>query len=69
MDFCKKCDNMCYMKINDKNDLIHFCKYCGYEDNEVIVTKNLKVLKFSKKIKIKKYILMNILNLTQLFRI
>ena len=39
---------MCYMKINDKNDLIHFCKYCGYEDDEVINTKNLKVLKFSK---------------------
>ena len=48
MDFCKKCDNMCYMKINDKNDLIHFCKYCGSEDDEVINTKNLKVLKFSK---------------------
>ena len=40
---------MCYMKINDKNDFnSHFCKYCGYEDNESCYYKKLKSIKFSK---------------------
>ena len=48
MEFCKNCDNMCYMKINDEKKLIYFCKYCGFEDSETIQTQDLKVLKFSK---------------------
>ena len=48
MEFCKSCDNMCYMKINKDKQLIYFCKYCGFEDTEAIETKNLKILKFSK---------------------
>jgi DNA-directed RNA polymerase subunit M/transcription elongation factor TFIIS len=48
MEFCQKCDNMYYMKVNDDRKLIHFCKYCGYEDNELINVQNLKVFEFSK---------------------
>ena len=48
MEFCKKCDNMYYMKIDDEKKLIHFCKNCGYEDNQELSTSNLKVLKYSK---------------------
>ena len=48
MDFCDKCDNMYYMKINDNSQLINFCKYCGHEDSNLIQTKNLKVFKYSK---------------------
>ena len=51
MEFCKNCDNMCYMKINKDKQLIYFCKYCGFEDTETIETQNLKVLKFSKETK------------------
>lgn len=51
MEFCEKCDNMYYMKTNDKTELVYFCKYCGHEDDELIYTKNLKVHKFSKESK------------------
>lgn len=51
MDFCKKCDNMYYMKIDESKNLIHFCKNCGYEDTNILDTQNLKVLKFSKELK------------------
>ena len=48
MEFCKKCDNMYYLKVDDKHKLVNYCKYCGFEDNEGIETKNLKVLQYSK---------------------
>lgn len=48
MDFCKNCDNMYYLIINDDGHLVHFCKYCGETDNDIIDTQNMKVLKFSK---------------------
>ena len=48
MDFCKKCDNMLYMKKNKEKQLIYFCKCCGHEDEQLIHTQNLKVYSFSK---------------------
>ena len=37
MNFCKKCDNMYYMKIDesDGNNLKYYCRNCGHEDNEL----------------------------------
>ncbi len=38
MIFCKKCNNMYYLKINndDGNDnLVHYCRNCGNEDNNL----------------------------------
>ena len=37
MNFCKKCENMYYLKIdiddNEKTKLIHYCRNCGDENN------------------------------------
>ena len=35
MIFCEKCNNMYYIKLQDDNpnNLIHYCKQCGNEDN------------------------------------
>lgn len=50
MNFCDKCDNMYYMKINDddKSDkqgtLVYYCRNCGHEETNV----NLKNLCISK---------------------
>lgn len=49
MDFCKKCENMYYMKKNDEKKLIHYCKHCDYEDNKLIETKNMKVFEYCAK--------------------
>ena len=51
MNFCEKCDNMYYMKVNDQNKLMYMCKYCGHESDASIQTTNLKVYKFSKETK------------------
>ena len=52
MEFCEKCDNMYYMKVDDQTSkLIYFCKYCGNEDNTLLQTNNLKVYEFSKESK------------------
>ena len=48
MEFCKKCNNMYYMKTDDDNQLIYHCKFCGDENKELIVKNNLKVYKFTK---------------------
>jgi DNA-directed RNA polymerase subunit M/transcription elongation factor TFIIS len=46
MNFCDKCDNMYYMKINDdeksenQGQLIYYCRNCGHEESNV----NLKNL-------------------------
>lgn len=53
MEFCEKCDNMYYMKTNDENNLVYYCKYCGHEDSTLIQAKNLKVYKFTKETKAK----------------
>jgi len=36
MHFCIKCDNMYYLKISNENsnNLIYYCRNCGYEDTE-----------------------------------
>lgn len=36
MHFCIKCDNMYYLKISDENsnNLIYYCRNCGYEDTD-----------------------------------
>ncbi len=40
MDFCKVCNNMYYIKIENENDdcdsLIYYCRKCGNEDNTTI---------------------------------
>lgn len=48
MEFCKKCDNMLYMKKNKEKKLVYFCKCCGHEDETLINIQNLKIYKFSK---------------------
>lgn len=47
MEFCKRCDNMYYMKRTEKN-LIYYCKHCNYEDTKLIEAKNMKVFEYSK---------------------
>ncbi len=56
MKFCKKCDNMYYIKIseNDENSLIYYCRKCGNEDNN-INEDNMCVLKTNFKKKDTKY--------------
>jgi len=41
--FCNYCDNKYYHKIDEKNDLIYYCRVCGIED-ATITTKGLCVL-------------------------
>jgi len=48
MEFCKKCDNMYYMKKNEDRNLIYYCKNCNYEDTKMIETKNMKIFEYSK---------------------
>ena len=47
MNFCAKCDNMYYIKINQADALTYYCRNCGHEDNELTVT-NLKVSVYEK---------------------
>ncbi len=52
MHFCKKCDNMYYIKLDedDGNSLIYYCRKCGTEDNDLIATsENICVSKSDKK--------------------
>ena len=34
MHFCKKCDNMYYIKLagDEEDNLIYYCRHCGHED-------------------------------------
>lgn len=44
MNFCKKCDNMYYIKLKEDgqlNKLIYSCRQCNYEDNDLVVDKSL----------------------------
>ena len=38
MHFCKKCDNMYYLKImeDDESQLIYYCRNCGTEDTKLM---------------------------------
>lgn len=38
MYFCSNCDNMYYLKINDKNTnkLLYYCRQCGNEDDSLV---------------------------------
>ena len=40
MNFCKVCDNMYYMKIkeDDTEALIYYCKNCGMEEDNLVLT-------------------------------
>ena len=31
MEFCEICDNMLYVKSNDTNMLVKYCKHCEFE--------------------------------------
>jgi DNA-directed RNA polymerase subunit M/transcription elongation factor TFIIS len=37
MKFCTECDNLYYVKIDDKNmdQLIYYCRMCGHEDTNL----------------------------------
>ena len=45
MHFCNKCENMYYIKIDEKNTnkLIYYCRKCGNE-NELFDTDNVTIL-------------------------
>ncbi len=47
MNFCRKCDNMYYMKKKNK-ELIYYCKNCNFEDTAQIKKNNLKVFEYNK---------------------
>ena len=47
MNFCEKCDNMYYMRINPDDNLSYYCRNCGHEDNKLNLT-NLKVSVYEK---------------------
>jgi len=47
MNFCKKCDFMYYIKINEQDDIKYYCRNCGHEDNELSVNE-LKVSVYEK---------------------
>ena len=44
MHFCDKCDNMYYIKINENNEIIYYCRNCGNEDSNMS-SKNITISK------------------------
>ena len=47
MHFCKKCDNMYYIKLdNTEKELIHYCRHCGFEDTQNYLHKNFQYQKY-----------------------
>jgi DNA-directed RNA polymerase subunit M/transcription elongation factor TFIIS len=38
MEFCEVCDNMLYVKTNEKKELVKYCKHCSFEKKEPINT-------------------------------
>jgi len=44
MHFCIKCDNMYYLKLNNDESLIYYCRTCGYED-DTLADSNISVSK------------------------
>ena len=47
MNFCEKCDNMYYMKINAEDKLTYYCRNCGNEQED-LKTSNLRVSLYEK---------------------
>ena len=47
MNFCKKCDFMYYIKLNDVNELKYYCRNCGHEDTDLSV-EELKISVYEK---------------------
>ena len=45
MEFCEICDNMLYVKSNDKNMLVKYCKHCNYEKVETDAKSAIKISK------------------------
>ena len=45
MHFCKKCDNMLYIRLleEDSNTLVYYCRNCG-ETNQTITKENICIL-------------------------
>jgi len=35
MDFCKICQNLLYIKTEGDNSLVHYCKYCQYNEKQL----------------------------------
>ena len=61
---------MYYIKLNsNENELIHYCRHCGFEDTE-LSTKKLSVSKYRLKVirNLLVTILMNLLSLTLQFQ-
>ena len=65
MRFCTTCNNMFYVKVNETDDLLYYCKFCN---NSVIETKqngSILVLddnKVDDEIKYKQYVNKNIIH-------
>ena len=57
MHFCKKCDNMYYLKLNedDPNKLIYYCRHCGDESTDLTNDDNC-ILKMQVKRNEEKYV-------------
>ena len=47
MHFCKKCQNMYYLKINNSGDdssedgIVYYCRNCGHSENSNEISKNI----------------------------
>ena len=37
MEFCEVCDNMLYVKTNEKKELVKYCKHCSYEKKKQLI--------------------------------
>lgn len=61
MNFCSKCDNMFYIKLDDsKNNIIYYCRNCGNTNSEltkddIIITKYSKLNEFKPELYVNKY--------------
>lgn len=49
MKFCVKCDNMYYIRVSEQNqnDLIYYCRKCGYEEDSTTSLESIVVSKTS----------------------
>lgn len=45
MEFCEICDNMLYVKSNDNNMLVKYCKHCNFEKVETNTKCAIKISK------------------------
>ena len=61
MKFCSKCDNMCYISIDENNPNIikHYCRVCGNVDNsadDLCILNHENFLEFTEKVKKNLYV-------------